>query len=55
MPDLPEPPTREEIAQRLEKSLTAWTADLKPARLPTGAGNPQEKNFYQNYFQQSNP
>lgn len=40
-----------EIAQRLEKSLTTWATDLTPAGLPTGTGNPQEKAFYQRYFQ----
>lgn len=40
-----------EIAQRLEKSLTAWATELKPAGLPTGTGNAQEKSFYQHYFQ----
>lgn len=40
-----------EVAMRLEKSLNIWSAALIPAGLPTGTGNPSEKEFYKHYFQ----
>lgn len=40
-----------EIVQRLEASLTTWAAHLTPVGLPSGAIEPQEKAWFQHYFQ----
>lgn len=39
-----------EIATRLEKRLSDWTAGLKPAGLPKGNGNIQETRFYHHFL-----
>lgn len=39
------------IVQRLESSLTTWATQLIPTGLPIGESKPQEKAWYQHYFQ----
>jgi arylsulfatase A-like enzyme len=40
-----------DIVQRLESSLNTWATQLTPAGLPAGKIVPQEKAWYQRYFQ----